>query len=826
MALVVDTANKSNSGIELDSDILEWSHTVAAGSNRVLIVVVFWKGPIGFVVPAIDSINFGAADLTSVGNGAHNFSGSDDIWAQAFYLVNPSVSTADITIFFGDGSVNFVGAYAGAFVVTGAEQTSSVVRGAVVNASWDNNPRVTAVSSTEELIVDVFCVNNPPGATAGAGQTQLFNNGSAGIFGGASSFQTGGAGVMDWALTTSQMWCTFAFVITPTGILTTKSATDTCKVVIGTETATKTATTVGTNWSAVNATIDGVTVPILVNTLRIGRRIGEPSTCELSIANPIHAPALGQHVQVAWRSVAGSNWEIFNGSVDRLAFRTNNRGTFVTYDLGMTDKSQILTRKKTLYVEWALSGFRFDVVMTSIISTHLGQYGDNQFYIAFMDHATTIIPNVTVKIGTSVYELIHDVATSVGCIFYTIGYGLWFVDEGATTAVTTFSENTIEEATVHEDRDDYRNVQFCKATGTSPSNAATDPVTDIKWAYNDPQIIERAAVEGGSGRYEDVTEVTHPTSNDQATISLLAQSVTKILLRTAGAGFRRRLSCRVRDLSGEGVQAGQVTTIELLRLGISEAQWVIQSVDVEDEDGRNLITTVEMTETTNIRRALDSWLRIVQKGKVAVTAPDQAVNQGQQFTSSGTFVVPALVTSVLITCYGAGGGGGGAVYLTGASNIVDPPAYNADGGNGGTGGIAISLIAVTPAESLTVTIGAGGTAGASGTIQVNLGFQMTGYVAATVGATGGSAKVLRGAGTLVEAFGGGGGYPGVVVFDGVSGKYDSSYPGAKGSAGSGSGDGTTAGGGIPGGNAGHWGRPTGTAARAGFKGTVLIQWFA
>jgi hypothetical protein len=831
MALAVITANKSNTGMVLDDTILEWAHTVPAGSDRLLLCFVFWKVQLGFPVPAIDSVFFGATEMTAVGNGAHNFSGPDDIWAQAFYLVAPQVVTNDIIVFFneiedGVDDIGFEAAFAGAVSLTGAEQSSSAIRGAAVNATWDNNPRINIPSTSDEILFDVFAINDPPGATVGTGQTQLWNNGTAGVVGGAMSFQTGDAtGLMDWACTTSQMWCTFAFAVVATGVVAKGPVTDTCKYVIGTETATVDATAVSTPWSAVSAAIGGYAVPVMVNTLRIGRRIGEPATCELSIVNPEHAPHLGDHVQVAWRSVAGTNWEIFNGSVDRFTFKTNNLSTFVTYDVSIVDKSQILTRKKILHVAWSLSGFQFDTVILSIIATHLYVYGDTSFYVAFMDHATTIIPNVTAKLGTSIYELIHDTAAAVGCIFYTVGYGMFFVDQGATTAAMLFTEDTIEEASISEDRDDYRNVQYVRATGTSPSDATTDPVTDLKWAFNDPQITERRLIEGGSGRYEDVTEVVHPTSNDQATISLLAQSVSKILLRTAGAGTNRRLSCRVRDATGRGLQAGEITTIELLRMGVSEAQWVIQSVDIEDEDGRNLIATVEMTETTNKRRALDSWLRIVQKGRVAITAPDQAVNQGQQFTSSGTFVVPGGVSSVLITCFGSGGGGGGAVNLTGASNIVNPAGYNADGGNGGTGGIAFSLIAVTPAESLTVTIGNGGTVGTTGTIQVNLGFQMTGYVAAGQGGTGGTVSVLRGAGVLCTAFGGFGGFPATVTTL-SNGLYQHTNKGAQGGAGGGGGDGVSIGGGIPGGWGGVWGRPTGTAPATGLKGSVLIQWFA
>lgn len=68
----------------------------------------------------------------------------------------------------------------------------------------------------------------------------------------------------------------------------------------------------------------------------------------------------------------------------------------------------------------------------------------------------------------------------------------------------------------------------------------------------------------------------------------------------------------------------------------------------------------------------------------------------QTFTSSGNFVVPTAITRVLVV----GAGGGGAGGRGGGSG---------DGGNGGYGAVPQTFIhAVTPAASLTVTIGAGG----------------------------------------------------------------------------------------------------------------------
>lgn len=75
----------------------------------------------------------------------------------------------------------------------------------------------------------------------------------------------------------------------------------------------------------------------------------------------------------------------------------------------------------------------------------------------------------------------------------------------------------------------------------------------------------------------------------------------------------------------------------------------------------------------------------------------------QIFTASGTFVVPAGVTRVKARVWGAGGGGGGSSSTA-----------NSVAAAGGGGGFALGNYTVTPGASITVTVGAGGSAGTAG----------------------------------------------------------------------------------------------------------------
>lgn len=110
----------------------------------------------------------------------------------------------------------------------------------------------------------------------------------------------------------------------------------------------------------------------------------------------------------------------------------------------------------------------------------------------------------------------------------------------------------------------------------------------------------------------------------------------------------------------------------------------------------------------------------------------------QKFTNSGTFTVPAGVTNIKARGIAAGAGGGGGGSTSGATLQ--------SGGGGGAGGSIIDIeISVTPADTLTITIGAGGTAGSGGA---------SGGAAGTGGGTGGTTSIVDGATTLLAALGG------------------------------------------------------------------------
>jgi hypothetical protein len=71
----------------------------------------------------------------------------------------------------------------------------------------------------------------------------------------------------------------------------------------------------------------------------------------------------------------------------------------------------------------------------------------------------------------------------------------------------------------------------------------------------------------------------------------------------------------------------------------------------------------------------------------------------QEFLSSGPFVVPAGVTRLSVELYGGGGGGDNCI----PNSFTDNPV------GGGGGAYTFTLLSVTPGQTLTVTVGMGGT---------------------------------------------------------------------------------------------------------------------
>lgn len=178
--------------------------------------------------------------------------------------------------------------------------------------------------------------------------------------------------------------------------------------------------------------------------------------------------------------------------------------------------------------------------------------------------------------------------------------------------------------------------------------------------------------------------------------------------------------------------------------------------------------------------------------------------------TSGSWTVPAGVTSISFMIIGGGGGGGGFISTS-------------RGGGGGGGSAYRNNVTVSPGQVISFTIGAGGSGGSSGSSGTN------GTASSCLSATAG------GGNAATSTSGGAGGAPG--------GTRDGGGAGGQGGTGSSSGGGGGGGaGGIDstggrGGNAGSVGSPAGmvstaggggggggSSSRAGVGGGVALDW--
>ncbi len=183
---------------------LTLSHTVAAGSDRVLCVLVGWRNSGVTALSAVPT--FGGNDTTlEVDSG-----GNADAHATLYYLINPDVTTADIVATWGTA----VNAAIIAYTLTGCDQTTPFSNNAS-NSGTGTATTVDVTSATGELAIDMIDAGVITSPTPGAGQTliieELANTNDC-----ASSEEDGSAtATMSWTLNVSRVWRMVAASATP-----------------------------------------------------------------------------------------------------------------------------------------------------------------------------------------------------------------------------------------------------------------------------------------------------------------------------------------------------------------------------------------------------------------------------------------------------------------------------------------------------------------------------------------------------------------------------------------------------------------------------------
>ena len=205
------------------------------------------------------------------------------------------------------------------------------------------------------------------------------------------------------------------------------------------------------------------------------------------------------------------------------------------------------------------------------------------------------------------------------------------------------------------------------------------------------------------------------------------------------------------------------------------------------------------------------YTRVCNAGTWTAWATSSAAPTGrQEFTSSGTFNVPAGVTAVYVSGIGGGGGAGG----KNTSSVST--------GGGGSGQYCIrKKLSVTPGQVIAVTIGAGGSGGTtSGTSGSSGGATTFGALLTLSGGSGSPGRTDTNTSPGIGGYPNGqtGGYNGTATHGGNGG----CSPFGNGGVGV-SGDGGSAAANTGGGGGGAGTTPS-RAGGAGGSGYLLVEW--
>lgn len=199
----------------------------------------------------------------------------------------------------------------------------------------------------------------------------------------------------------------------------------------------------------------------------------------------------------------------------------------------------------------------------------------------------------------------------------------------------------------------------------------------VNWqAPDDGQIVLRT---GTIGEIRRTAEGEYRTE-----LRGLAQALTQNVVRTYGSSCDAELGdFRCKIPLGDITFDGEVTAVAGGR--DFTALIAVNSPEVDDDYFNGGVVTWESGHNAGYQM------------EVKLAEPNAPASTVETFTTSGSWVVPAGVTSAVVECWGGGGSGGGNIQTT------------RDGGGGGGGGAyAKSTIALTPGATINYQVGAGG----------------------------------------------------------------------------------------------------------------------
>jgi hypothetical protein len=208
----------TNSAADLTSQTsIATSVTVAAGSDRALAVCVVARGSAGG--SAVSGVTFNGSEAFTLAK-AQTFTSSATWRAELWYLVNPTVTTANVVVTWPGTTNNQVQGYS-VHQLTGVSQTAPL--DATSGAGAESATISSTITTVEDnaLIIDCAITARETTITIGAGQTSRVNRllASAGVQDKTVSSTTAktpaGAEVMSWTIPSPERWAHAALSFAP-----------------------------------------------------------------------------------------------------------------------------------------------------------------------------------------------------------------------------------------------------------------------------------------------------------------------------------------------------------------------------------------------------------------------------------------------------------------------------------------------------------------------------------------------------------------------------------------------------------------------------------
>jgi pectate lyase len=177
---------------------LTWSHTVGAGTDRMLVVGVAVEDAAA-ADAAVNGVTFNGSALTAVPNSLISGGGSGIIQTQLFYQLNPASGAHNVVVTF-HGPVD--GTSSTAVSLSGVAQGAPERVATKVDTSGADSISTAITTATAGAwVVDVVGSGNSGSFTASSGQTERTDIAASGMTGATSTkpMATAGATTLGWA---------------------------------------------------------------------------------------------------------------------------------------------------------------------------------------------------------------------------------------------------------------------------------------------------------------------------------------------------------------------------------------------------------------------------------------------------------------------------------------------------------------------------------------------------------------------------------------------------------------------------------------------------